>query len=453
MLNDNERLKDLSMRIIHGALERVDPQRLFMENVKLNGNDLVVQGARYGLLDYHNVHVLGAGKGVTFLFHALDELIGKRIQGGIIVSSADHSFDHERVSFYPGAHPIPDERSLSAGKAMAQYIRKFVGENDLVIFLLTGGASSMMVLPVPGLGLEDIIHTNKLLLRSGADIREINSVRKALSSIKGGKMSEMIFPGRVVTLAISDIVGSPRKDIGSGPTIMDLRKGHDALEVLDCYSLVERLRPAVGTLLESSSMQIGDPLVTGKGLAGEESDDDYFILADNTLLLSAIKDLAREEGVEAWVVDTQDHGDVRVAAKRYGELVREVAEGCGTYESPVLLIAGGELTVNVTGTGKGGRNQEFILSLLSELRGMEKPYFILSMGSDGIDGPTAAAGAWIDEGSFRKAEEMGLDPDEYLRNNDSNSFFMEMDQLILTGPTHTNLMDLRMFFLEDFISK
>lgn len=422
----------------------------------------MIMNESFDLREYRKIHVLGAGKGATFLFHGLAEVLGDWIAGGVIVSLDEHRFSDERVEFYAGSHPIPDERSALAGDKMLNYIWKHVDRNDLVLFLVTGGASALMEIPAAPLTIKDLAAANELLLRSGLDIHEVNCFRRRLSAVKGGKIAGIIHPARIVTLALSDVPDSRISDIGSGPSVpveespekaQCLIKRHDLYsvfdpQILECFQREDEAMRRWKN--EEGSME-----------TNEFSQDRAFVLGDIKLALENVVEVANGKGFQATISSFNDSGDVRTVAKEGAAWIREKGEnilhrfrGGGGEQvgekkdrGERLFLSGGELTVKVVGHGKGGRNQEFVLALIVELKDHPMRYFAASVATDGVDGPTDAAGAWADETTYRKAQGMGLDPEAYLANNDSYSFFKGLDQLIVTGPTRTNVMDIRMIYL------
>ncbi|NIM13909.1 MAG: DUF4147 domain-containing protein, partial [Candidatus Aminicenantes bacterium] len=398
---------------------------------------------RFDLDRFDKVHVVGVGKGTPFLFEGLDNVLGSRIDGGVIVSLEDHAFSHDRVKFYAGSHPLPDQRSLDAGKAVTRYIENNVRNRDLVFFLITGGASALMVQPAPGIELEDKIEINKLLLACGAEINEINCVRKHMSALKGGKLARLVYPARLVSLILSDIVGSPLGAIGSGPSIYDSTPVSQAFAVLQKYKLIEKLPPAVRDFFQRASSPVDIDL----------SKNVHFLLGDNRVALEAARSCAQGMGIHAHIITSRDKGEASEAAKIYAAIVKEIIYTKTPFKPPVLLLSGGELTVTLAvppgkKTGKGGRNQAFVLHMLKELKEITHPFCLASLGTDGLDGPTDAAGAWIDRETKSKVRQLGLDMDDYLECHDSYHFFQKIDQHIKTGPTRTNVMDLRMFYIQ-----
>jgi len=439
-------VKGFCEKIIKKALQAVDPYQLILDNIKIEKNRLFIKDKQFDLSGVDKFHVIGAGKGAPFLFKGLKKILGSRISGGIVVSLQAHAFSHETVKCYAGSHPIPGQKSLDAGKAVIHYIQDNVGRNDLVFFPVTGGASALMVQPAPGIKLKDKIEVNKLLLSSGADITEINCVRKHMSAIKGGKLARLVYPARLISLIISDIVDSPLGDIGSGPSIPDPTSMADALQILQKYRLIDRLRPGVRDFFEKS---------VEEKVARLDLDRNYhFLLADNRLALEAAGVCAQDMGISAHILTSRDKGEASAAAKTYAAVIKEIIHTGTPFKPPVLLLSGGELTVTLPKstsgkgkTGKGGRNQAFVLYLLKELKEITHPFYIMSIGTDGIDGPTDAAGAWIDQETIAKVRRLNLDMETYLESCDSYGFFQALDQLVKTGPTRTNVMDLRMFYI------
>lgn len=431
--------------VIEEALAAVEPRRLMVEQIKVKGSTLFIQNTPFDLNKYHRVHVIGAGKGVTFLFEGLNQVLGERLVGGVVVGLSPHAFVHPTVAFYPGAHPIPDVSSLAAGRAVLDYVSTRVEPTDLVFFLLTGGASALMVLPVDGVSLADKMVMTHLLLSSGAEIKEINTVRKALSALKGGKLARRIYPARVITLIVSDIVDSPLADIGSGPTVPSPVLVSDVFGILEKYHLTPHIPPAVAVYLQNH-MKVeteNKPVLT---------ENVHFLLGDNRMALVAAQRAAQKLGISAHILTSRDQGDVEGAAKMYAAIIKEIVYTGTPFKPPVLLLCGGELTVTLTPlqgatavTGRGGRNQELVLHLLKELKGVKSPFYIASLGTDGIDGPTNAAGGWIDHLTMDKIPAGELD--KALNTHDSYRLLATLQQLICTGPTRTNVMDLRLFYI------
>ncbi|MEN8154613.1 MAG: MOFRL family protein, partial [Acidobacteriota bacterium] len=316
----------------------------------------------------------------------------------------------------------------------------------LVIALITGGASSMVLSPPPGAGPEDATGLNKILIDSGAEISEINCVRKHFSTLKGGQLAALIYPAEIFILALSDTISSSPADIGSGMFSPDPTSYRDAMDILERYRLIKKAGEKAIKHLEAGIR--GDIPETPTPGAKIFKNNRFLIAGDNLTALNAGANMGAKLGFETRLLEQSDSGDTKKAAKKYAVMIKNIIKNRKPGQHPILILAGGELTVKVKGEGKGGRNQEFILTILKELKDIKHPFFISSIGTDGIDGPTDAAGAWINERTIKK---IGKDPEiiitKYLKNNDSYNFFDKTGNLIRTGPTKTNVMDIRMFLI------
>lgn len=445
MISLSRRFKENHRSILESALEAVSPEILLKKSVNLNGETLKIRDEKIDLSEFEKIYVIGIGKGAPSLCNGLIEILGEKITCGIIISGINFKPDSKKISSITGDHPIPGDNSLRSAEELKKFIRN-ISEKDLVLTLVTGGSSAMIISPPEGIGLKDISGINSLLIRSGVSIHEINCIRKHLSTIKGGQLAKMIYPARIISLLISDVTGSDPGIIGSGPFYGDSSTFQDAIDILRKYSLEHKIGKTILEYLKS-------------GAAGDiddtpEPDDPIFnnnktyIIGENINALNAAKKRAEELGFNSEILRSDEKGDVRRASKRYGNLIRKRFSNNKTATGGLLLLAGGEFTVKVSGKGEGGRVQEFLLSLLSELKNISTPFLVAGIGTDGCDGITDAAGAWIDENTFHLS---GTDPNadisSYLKNNDSYNYFRKMDQLIYTGPTGTNVMDIFLFFL------
>ncbi len=432
-------------KIIKKALNAVDPYNLVLNNLRIQDNILFIKDKTFDLDKFDKIHVIGCGKSATYLYKGLKKIVGQRISKGIIVSIKEYSFKDKKVKFFEGSHPIPDKSSLESGNAVYNYVKNEIKSNDLVFFLISGGASSILIKPFQGINFEDKIKINKSLLLCGADIKEINCVRKHISAIKGGRLAELISPAKIITLIVSDIIDSPFEYIGSGPTIGDSTTFSDAYEVLKKYNLTQKLRAEIRDyFLRGINNEIPD---TPSPDSETFSKNYNFLIGDNLIALESAKKEAERIGIKTFILTSRDNGESSHVAKVYSSMLKEIICSKDPIKSPLLILCGGELSVYVKGKGKGGRNQEFVLNMLKELKTIKKPFYISSIGTDGIDGPTDAAGAWIDEKTINKVNKLKLNIDSYLKNNDSYNFFKRINQLIKTGPTRTNVMDFRMFYI------
>ncbi|MBN2264920.1 MAG: DUF4147 domain-containing protein, partial [Candidatus Aminicenantes bacterium] len=338
-------------------------------------------------------------------------------------------------------------RSVEAARRVIEVAER-AGEKDLLFVCISGGGSSLLTLPAESVALDKKRRLTEDLLRAGATINELNVVRKHLSGIKGGQLARAAYPATVVTLAISDVVGDDLGTIASGPTHWDASTFADARSILECYGLWDGASALVRARIEDGQAgRVPETLKEGDPVFGRVA---TLVVGDNMTALRAAKHEAEKRGFEAIFLSSSDSGEARRTAAGYAAFVTELACSASSLPRPLCLLAGGELTVTVKGRGRGGRNTEFVLAAIVDLdkagiSGLD--WLILSLGTDGIDGPTGAAGAWADPKTIRTARALGLNPADYLEDNDSYGFFKQTGNLIVTGPTGTNVMDLRLFLL------
>jgi glycerate-2-kinase len=366
-------------------------------------------------------------------------VLGDRVAAGVVVGEPFEAPGAAAIRFLPAAHPLPDQRSVAAARAVLE-LAQGAGADDLFIALVSGGGSAQAALPVPGVTLEDKRALTDGLLRAGAAIRELNAVRRGLSAFKGGKLAGAASPASVLGLVLSDVVGNDLSVIASGPTVPEGGAPGEAKAVLVRYGLWEDAPDPV-------RRSLGGVEIAGGTAAGGVVVDRVrnIIVGDNRVALAAAKTTAEKLGFRAFILTDSDHGEAREAARRYAALL-EIISVQTAARRPVCLLAGGELTVTVRGPGRGGRNQEFALASLVEMgrrfRG-RGDWLIASLGTDGIDGTTEAAGALASPAVAERAMSLGLDASLFLEANDSYGFFERAGGLVVTGPTRTNVMDLR----------
>jgi hydroxypyruvate reductase len=380
------------------------------------------------------IRVAGAGKAAGSLARALEGRLLDREYSGRIVVKHGHGVPLSRIVVEEGGHPLPDEAGLRATSRLLAELDDCRAE-DRVFFLLTGGASALLVAPAEGITLDDKIQTTDLLLRSGADIRELNAVRKHLSEVKGGRLAEKVAPAPILALVVSDVIGDDLSSIGSGPAVADPTTFENCLQIVARYGLGEKLPPRVLRRLEAGARgelretpKPGDPALTRARHA---------ILASNRLSLQAAQAKASSLGFEAEIFRADMVGDVHGVARDFAARLRELRE----RGKRAALLAGGELTLVVKGSGLGGRNQELALAcavLLQKTAGLT----VLAAGTDGTDGPTDAAGAFADGETVDRARRLRLDANAVLANNDSYRLLDALGDLLRTGPTGTNVNDL-----------
>ncbi|MCK5352114.1 glycerate kinase, partial [bacterium] len=362
---------------------------------------------------------------------------------GLVVVKYGHVAPVERIEILEGGHPVPDESGLGGACRIADLLDD-AGEGDLVICLLSGGGSALIPSPEPPVTLWDKQVTTDLLLKSGAEIGEINCVRKHLSRLKGGGLARLAFPARVLSLILSDVVADPLDVIASGPTVGDPTTFGDALAVLDRFGLAGRVPEAVLTRITQGAE--GKHPETPKPGDPELKDVMNLLVGTNAIAVEAAAKKAEELGYNTTVLSTIITGETRDAAESHAEVAREIAQQDPPAARPACVLSGGETTVTIKGEGKGGRNQEFALASAIGIDGLPCTV-ILSGGTDGTDGPTEAAGAMADGTTVSRARDAGLDPAAFLENNDSYHFFRKLGDLLITGPTLTNVMDLRIIIV------
>lgn len=382
------------------------------------------------------VLVIGAGKGAGFLAQGLEPLFGERIAGGGVILPRGQTAALRHLMCFHGEHPLPGPGSVYGTRQIAALLSRR-HPDDLVCVCLTGGASSLLVSPAPGISLSEKVALHQALLTCGATIYEVNTVRKHLSQVKGGGLARWVFPNRLVSVLLSDVIDDDLGTIGSGPTAPDPTTFRDAWAVLERYDLLARVPPSVLTHLRRGLSGLIPE--TPKPTDGLFADVHNLLVGSNRSALAAAATAARQLGFIPHILTAALSGDTTEAAENFCVTLRAVLR---TAREPQCVLAGGETTVRVTGHGKGGRNQEFALAAALALQ--EEPgWALLSAGTDGIDGPTDAAGAFVDGQTVARARRHGLAPLAFLSNNDTYSFFSALGDLFTPGPTGTNVMDIK----------
>ncbi|MCS7315954.1 MAG: glycerate kinase [Bryobacterales bacterium] len=434
------RLRRQARVIFLQGVRAADPFQAVLRNFRVEGESLIAGRRRYSLAKVRDVYVVGAGKASALMAAAVERVLGGRIRGGLINVKYGHTAALRRIELNECGHPVPDSNGLAGARRIMQIVRQ-AGEHDLVICLISGGASALMPAPAPPITLEEKQQVTRLLLASGATIHEINAVRKHLSEIKGGQLARLAFPARVLALLLSDVVGDRLDVIGSGPTAPDPSTFADALAVLDRYGLRERVPASVRERLERGAA--GQIPETPK--AGDPAFERTLnlVVGSNRSAVDTAAAAARRFGLRPLVLSTTIEGETREVARVHAAIAREILTSGRPVRPPACLISGGETTVTLRGKGLGGRNQEFVLAAAIELAGLPR-VVVLSGGTDGTDGPTDAAGAIADGATVARAERIGLDARKMLDANDSYHFFEPLGDLLKTGPTNTNVMDLRL---------
>jgi hydroxypyruvate reductase len=384
---------------------------------------------------FERIFVVGAGKATAPMAQAVEQILGKRIAGGLINVKHGHSLKLNRIEQNQSGHPVPDEAGVRGAQHIATIAREATAR-DLLICLISGGASALMPLPAPPITLAEKQATTNLLLACGATIHEINAVRKHISAIKGGQLAALASPARVLSLILSDVIGDNLDVIGSGPTSPDASTFHTARGVFDKYGIWNKAPRAARLRLEAGSR--GEIPETPKTLKNAENR----IIGSNRLALDAAAVKAKQLGFKTLILSSSIEGETREVAGMHAAIAREIRQSGRPLKSPACVISGGETTVTLRGKGKGGRNQEFALAAAVGIAGLEK-VLVFSAGTDGTDGPTDAAGAQADGKTLQR----GPEALRRLANNDSYDFFEPLKDLILTGPTGTNVMDIHLILV------
>ena len=428
-----------SIQIIEEAIRSVNPYSALQEFINVENDILRINETTIDLNNIDKIIVVGGGKASIPMAEALEDILHNRITHGIVntIHEVANQGDLKLIKVNGAAHPIPDKSGVKGVRSMLKMVST-LNENDLVFTLISGGGSSLMPLPADNIRLEEIQIVTDKLLRAGATINELNSVRKHLSAFKGGQLARKIFPARTIGLILSDVIGDPLDTIASGPTAPDDSFFKDAVNVLRKYDLWNQIPENVKKRLEMGvdGMIVETPKTGDKIFERVEN----FIVANNLTAAEAGATKASEIGYNVQVLSTFIEGEARQLGLFLGGISKGLIYNGNPLPTPAAIIMGGETTVKVSGNGKGGRNQEVVLSSIKMIEGLKT--LIASVGTDGIDGPTEAAGAIADGQTFSKTKSMKLDPLLYLNNNDSFSFFEEISDLIITGPTRTNVNDL-----------
>lgn len=421
--------------IFEAGVAAVQPGHLIAGAIQFQENDLSICGQKIHLTAHTKIFVIGAGKASAAMAQAAEAAFDKRITAGLITTKYAHSLPLRYIEITEAAHPVPDAESVSAVKRTLELLQD-AGSSDIIICLLSGGASSLWT-DLPGdISLTDLQQTFQLLLQSGASIHEMNTVRKHLSAIKGGQLPGHTSFAQWFTLIISDVPGDGLSVIASGPTVADETNFADAKDISDKYSLWQQLPGSIKNYLQKGL----DGELTETVKPGDASLQQVynFIIGSNEQALSAAKAKAAGLGYHPLIIDPLLEGDVNSVAKK---LWKEYKNYSGT--KPVCMLTGGETTVQVKAGGKGGRNQHMALKMLQQMiNDHANNIYFLAAGTDGTDGPTDAAGAFADPAVIDAAQNQNLDTNAYLASNDSYSFFEQTGALLKTGATQTNVMDI-----------
>ncbi len=434
MQGQKKALEDIFM----AGVKAVDPERAVQKYVRRQGNQLFVGDCSYILDKYKRIFLIGAGKGTAPMAKALEDILGERLTKGLIIVKYGHGIPLEKTRILEADHPIPDDAGLRATKELLRQAQECTKE-DLILCAFSGGGSALLPAPLSPITLDQKQTTTRLLLECGATIDEINAIRKHLSRSKGGWLAKEAYPATIVSLLLSDVIGDRLDVIASGPTVPDESTYSDCIKIIDRYKLGDRLpksvtdyfiKGAAGSLPETPKP--GDPVF---------SHVQNLIVGNNRESLLAAQVRALSLGYNTIVLSSQIEGEAREVAQVFGAIGKEISQANLPISPPACIIAGGETTVTIQGRGKGGRNQELALACAIAIDGWGG-ISLLSAGTDGTDGPTDAAGAIVNGTTCKRARQANLYPRDFLLANDSYTFFESLGDLLKTGPTRTNVMDI-----------
>jgi glycerate-2-kinase len=425
------------------ALRAADPEEAVFRHFRVKDDILRVGDVDYFLDKFQRVFVIGAGKASVRMAQAVERILGPRLHHGLVITSRGQAGRLKKVLVREGSHPLPDEDGVRATEELLELVESLT-DQDLVVCVLSGGGSALLDAPLEGISVSDLQRLTRTMLGAGMSIAEINAVRKRLSRVKAGQLARNIYPATIINLILSDVISDRLDLVASGPTTPDLSAPDEAVNALKRHGCFERLPAAVKEALLNNDVLHSD--------SGLPPPSEVFqrvhsqIVGSNRLSLLAAEKSARKMGMNTLLLSSSVCGESREIAHFYAALAREVATHHSPVKPPACLIAGGETTVTVTGPGKGGRCQELALAMALDVEQLAGVVF-LAAGTDGVDGPTNAAGAIADSRSMERARASGLDPIDFLTSNDSYSFFQSLGDLIITGPTGTNVMDIHLLLV------
>ena len=434
----DKKARKLALESLEFALNAVDPKQIIKSKLSIKNSILNVDEYAFDLKKFRNIYVIGGGKASGAMAEALEQVVDKRIKNGLVNVPRGSKNKAEIIRFHEASHPIPDEAGVKGTRDMME-IAEQAKEDDLIICLISGGGSSLMPLPRDKISIDDKREITNALLKCGANINEINTVRKHISDFKGGWLAKKAYPATILNLILSDVVGDPLDFIASGPTVPDSTTFSDAINVLKKYKLWSKAPTSIKKVLLNGEK--------GKIPETPKANDEAFkkvfniVIGNNRFASQTASEYLKTERLNTLLLTAMLEGEARHVGTILASIAHEVILSGNPVPKPAGIIAGGETTVTVIGKGLGGRNQEIALAAAQKLNGMNG-VVVASLSTDGIDGPTDAAGALVDGKTFMKAAKKGLVPEEYLSKNDSYHFFSNLGDLIFTGQTGTNVNDI-----------
>jgi glycerate 2-kinase len=444
-----QQLRADARAIFDAALEGVGARKAVNRHLSVtyNGDLTIGRIAQLSLASFDRIFVIGAGKAAAAMAIAVEDILCPNVQmSGIVNVKYGHAAPRPRyISVNECSHPLPDQSGVDGVRKIERILEQLTSK-DLLFVLISGGASALLPAPAKGISLEEKLQTTELLLRAGATIDELNAVRKHLSTLKGGQLAFRANSATIVSLILSDVVGDRLDVIGSGPTIPDSSTFSDALGALKKYNLLDSVPSTVRLRLVQGHR--GEIAETPKEVDLLCKTVYTVVVGSNRLAIEAAREAASSLGYKTLILSSTLQGEAREVAQVHAEILREVISSGNPIQRRACILSGGETTVTVLGMGKGGRNQEFALAAAISMSGLPNAV-VLAAGTDGTDGPTDAAGAIVDGTTLLRANAKGLSLTDHLERNDSYTILEALDDLVKTGPTGTNVMDLNIMLVGD----
>ncbi|MHA1531303.1 MAG: glycerate kinase type-2 family protein [Candidatus Heimdallarchaeota archaeon] len=427
--------RQMALELLNEGIRAADPKEAIRDSVKLVNDEIkFINGSSFLLSDINKIFVIGGGKATAKMAEGLEEILGQHIYAGQInipENSVKQKLNLKNIQYNIAGHPLVTSGTISGTKKILDLIEG-LSARDLVICLISGGGSALLEMPVEGITLEDLSELFHILTEAGATIHELNAVRKHISKIKGGKLAQIIQPAKVVSLIISDVIGDTLDTIASGPTAPDLTTWFVTEQIINKYDIMHKLPLSVQQVVKQGlTKEVNETLKPDNSTFANVEN---IIIASNARSCDLMKEYAIQNKFSTSIISTNISGEAR-------DIGREFAEKTKSMKENTVLLAGGETTVTIQGKGLGGRNQELALAASRVIAGT-KGIVIASIGSDGIDGPTEAAGALVDGYTVFAGSKIELDIEDFLENNDSFNYLKQTNNLIITGSTGTNVMDL-----------
>ncbi|MFO7984596.1 MAG: glycerate kinase [Desulfatiglandaceae bacterium] len=443
-----KQLRKEAGEIFRASLSPVDPYAAVKNFVHMDGNTLILgredrDRIELDLDEFDRISLVGGGKATAPMAKAMEELLGEKIHTGLITVKYGFTEELHRIRIREADHPVPDDQGVEGTRAILEWLEK-AGPEDLIFSLISGGGSALLCQPAAGITLSQKQALTRALLKCGASIDEINSVRKHISASKGGQMARAASPATVANLMLSDVVGDRMDVIASGPFVPDTSTFEQALDIIGKYDLMAVSSAVYDHLKAGTRGEVNETPKAGDPIFKRVFN---FIIGSNIMALEAAGKRAEALGYTPLILSSLIEGETRDVARFHTAVAKEICRTGKPVPPPACVISGGETTVTIRGKGLGGRNQEFSLAAAVDMVDLDPRVVVLSGGTDGNDGPTDAAGAIVDPLTVSRGNQMGLDAEAFLNHNDAYHFFQKTGELLITGPTNTNVMDVRLMLV------